>query len=129
MTERGVWGVAAEQSPHPHPGWLNLWQGLGESHRSPCRWSPLSEAPSAPCLPPLLSGFRASLWSVLSALLLTHPGWNYVQKLVNGGHFQDHRQRSAGTVQVPCLPKGLSRTEHWPSWVGFLGRGLLTAEQ
>lgn len=36
----------------------------------------------------------------LSALLLTHPGWNYVQKLVKGGHSRDHRQLAAGAVQV-----------------------------
>lgn len=74
------------------------------------------------CLPPLLSSFGASLWSVLTLLLLTHPGCNYVQKLVNRGHSQDHRQCSAGTVQVLCLPQGLSRTWYWPSWVCFLGK-------
>lgn len=34
----------------------------------------------------------------LSALLLTVPGWNNVQRLVNRGHCQDPRQPSAGTM-------------------------------
>lgn len=70
---------------------------------------PLSVAGAPSVLPStLLGSFRASPWGVLSALLLTHPGWNYVQKLVNRGHCQDHRQLSAGTVQAPG---GLSRTQ------------------
>lgn len=57
------------------------------------------------CLPTLLNIFGASLWSILSALLLTHPVWNYVQELVNRGQklAQDQRQFPA----APCLSQGV----------------------
>lgn len=76
------------------------------------------------CLPTLLTIFGASLWSILSALLLTHPGWNYVQKLVNRGHSQDQ----SSSLQLPACPRGSFQDTVLASWVCFWGRGLLPAE-
>lgn len=125
---RGL-GAAAEQSPHPHPRWLSLWQGLGESHRSPCRWRPLSEAPSA-----LPSHPSQQLWSQpVECPVCPAVDSSWVELCT-----ETSQQRPfpgpqaalcghcAGAMPAPGAFLGHSTGLHgWASW----GRGLLTAEQ
>lgn len=124
--------------PFPTPGGLSLCQGLGGSHRSPCRrkqadrqaaWTDLflSGWGPAPCLPTLPDSFGASLrrvclpavdssWVKLCTDISQQEPFPGPQAALCGPH--TGAMPDLGSFQDP---------EHWPSWVCSGGRGLLTA--